>query len=254
MKPQTTPPAAAKDEQSVFAYLYNSQNILYVSSLLVKAASYTQPAPTFPNAPRFFRLDSLDNKEAPVFAITNDKNQTEQGSQLEAKCGFHRLLRFTGTYGNPLSLWVKPRVGDKKSTRGPLVKPIKNKATSPLTAAAYGSFAGCCGAGVALVAESRGTRTGRFPLDHLYFPGCLRDSQSRANSFLLCEESKEHVLDTLKDTGFVPIYRYSTPEGVTFLMLFRTSGVLETEQPPLLYGRTEKTVLSIIKRLQGIKQ
>ena len=148
----------------------------------------------------------------------------------------------------------KFKVGDKHSTRGLLVKPIKNKATSPLTAAAYSGFAGCCGANLALAVESRSNTTARFPIDHPHFPGCLQSVyDGGVNRFLLCEESKEGMLDTLKDTGFIPIYRYTTPEGVAFLMLFRTSGA-NVQQNPILYGRTEKPILSIIKRLQGIKQ
>ena len=256
MKPNTTPPTAAKDEQVVFAYVHKFQNIAYASSLALRPPYYTSPYPsTSSGVPQYARLDKLDNKDGPVFAITNDKHQTEQGRQMEESCGFYRLLVFSGAYGNPLSLWVKPRVGDKKSTRGPLVKPIKNKATSPLARAGYVGFAGCCGADVALAAEIRSEhRAVRLPTDHQHFPGCLGDDITGRNSFLLCEESKEDVLDTLKDTGFIPLYRYSTPEGAAFLMLFRTSGRGDIKQSPLLYGRTEKPVLSIIKRLQGIKQ
>ena len=255
MQPNTTPPAASTDK-SVLAYMYKVNNVEYAAALMVKLSSHTFSQPTFANAPQLAWLDKLDNKEAPVFAITKDRegSQLEHGEILEAKCGFHRLLRFSGTYGNPLSLWVKPRVGDRKSMRGPLVKPIKNKATASMVNAATVSFAGCCGARICVAPERASAVTSRHPEDHPCFPRCLKDKNAQINIFMLCEESKTEVLDTLKDTGFIPIYRYTTPEGVAFLMLFRDYGHNGyTKIPAVLYGRTEKSILDIIKRLQGIK-
>ena len=256
MQPNTIPPPSAIADKSVLAYMYKFESIEYASSLQVKLSSHTVNQATFKGAPQQAWLDKVDNKEAPVFVITNDNKgyQLEHGEILESKTGFHRLLRFSGTYGNPLSLWVKPRVGDRKSMRGPLVKPIKNKATVSMVGAAISTFAGCCGARVCVARETPSTVTDRWPEDHGYFPGCLKDSNTSINLFMLCEESKTAVLDTLKDTGFIPIYRYTTPEGVAFLMLFRDVGHTSYKNgPAILYGRTEKPILDIIKRLQGIK-
>ena len=254
MQPNTNPPAETSTDKSVLAYMYKFESVEYAASLQVKLSSHTVKQP-FANGPQLEWLDKLDNKEAPVFVITNDKQgyQLEHGEILEAKCGFHRLLRFSGTYGNPLSLWVKPRVGDRKSMRGPLVKPIKNKATASMVNAAIVSFCGCCGARVCGAPERTSNVTNRWPEDHPHFPRCLMDNNEQTNIFMLCEEAKTEVLDTLKDTGFIPVYRYSTPEGVAFLMLFRTSGMRKVTQAPILYGRTEKPILDIIKKLQGIK-
>lgn len=256
MQPNSTPPPAAVADKSVLAYMYKFESVEYASSLQVKLSSHPVKQATFKDAPKLAWLDKLDNKEAPVFVITNDKQgyQLEHGEILESKTGFHRLLRFSGTYGNPLSLWVKPRVGDRKSMRGPLVKPIKNKATASMVNAAIFSFAGCCGAHICAAPETASAVTSRHGEDHPWFPGCLMDSKEHTNIFMLCEESKTEVLDTLKDTGFIPIYRYTTPEGVAFLMLFRDVGHTSYKRDPaVLYGRTEKPILDIIKRLQGIK-
>ena len=256
MQPNTTPPAPASTDKSILAYMYKFESVEFSSSLMVKLSSHPVKQATFKDAPKLAWLDKLDNKEAPMFVITNDKQgyQLEHGEILESKTGFHRLLRFSGTYGNPLSLWVKPRVGDRKSMRGPLVKPIKNKATASMVKAAIVSFAGCCGARICAAPETASAVVGRHTEDHPYFPGCLKDNNTQINLFMLCEESKTEVLDTLKDTGFIPIYRYTTPEGVAFLMLFRDVGHNGyTRIPAVLYGRTEKPILDIIKRLQGIK-
>ena len=138
--------------------------------------------------------------------------------------------------------------------RGPLVKPIKNKATASMVNAACASFAACCGARICTAPERASAVTGRHTEDHPYFPGCLKDNNEKTNLFMLCEESKTEVLDTLKDTGFIPIYRYTTPDGTAFLMLFRNVGNTgHKSSPAVLCGRTEKPVLNIIKRLQGIK-
>jgi hypothetical protein len=253
MQPKTALPKEASNGMSIIAHIYTYASIGYVSSLQVVPRGHEFKQNMFMSALEQLMLENLYNKDYPVFAITNDNGQAEQCEILESKCSFHRLLRFTGTYGNPLSLWVKPRIGDRKSTRGPLVKPIKNKSTAPLLGQVGIEFAGCCGARVLTAAESHGPESTRWPEYHQYFPGCLRDRNEVTNLFMLCEESTTEVVDTLKDTGYVPIYRYSTPEGVTFLMLFRTSGRSDVKQAPVLYGRTEKPIIDIIKRLQGIK-
>lgn len=252
MQPKTTPPAAVSTDV-VFAHMIGYESIYYLSGLARLPEDYVLPSWVRPQS-SYKDVLKLDNKDKPVFAITNDKNQSSSGELLEASDGFRRLLTFKGSYGNPLSLWVKPRVGDKKSVYGPMVKPIKNKSgIIPATLNTTG-FAGCCGALIHIAGtEGAGFRTRREQDDRV-LPGCVSNALSHDyNHFVLCVQDDLKSLDRFKDSGCIPIYRFSTPEGVSMLMLFQSVQDEAGAETATLYGRTQKTILSIIKKLQGIK-
>ena len=254
MQPKTTPPAAVSTDV-VFARMIGYESIYYLSGLNQQPEDYVVPS-WIQSRSSYKDVLKLDNKDKPVFAITNDKNQSSRGELLEASGGFRRLLTFKGSYGSPLSLWVKPRMGDKKSVYGPMVKPIKNKSGIIPATLNTTEFAGCCGARIHIAGTERtgaSVRTRREQDDRV-LPGCVSNALSLAhNHFVLCVQDDLESLYRFKDSGCIPIYRFSTPEGVSMLMLFQSVQDEAGGETATLYGRTQKTILSIIKKLQGIK-